>query len=260
MICIRRRQRKPDSQMLSSLHPRSSNGTIIGISDPIPSDTQSMFRTDFLLRKSDNQYVETTRSKSMLRRTGSRVRTWFGGSPKPMQQPEASSPPPPLPSMPFHPRVGEKEAPSTPPPKRQVRRQSSTESIHIYSPASVLANTGIMQRPPLNKSTPNLHAVMNGNLQSGLNIHARPPLPHPPMPPPPPVDGNSNNVPSLRPVNLSESINIQTVPSHRPNTTFNDILEKVGFPTDNGDPYYRVTKTPTPHPGQGQGQTPRRGV
>jgi hypothetical protein len=71
-MCLRRREQRYSSSKLSSLRHRSSGGTIIGISEPIPSDAQSSFRTDFLLRKDNGRNAVGT--KSMFQRTGTRVK------------------------------------------------------------------------------------------------------------------------------------------------------------------------------------------
>jgi hypothetical protein len=93
---------------------RTSSGTLLGISDPIPSE-ENAYRTDFLLRRS-------------LRRTGTRVKSLFASTPKPSQM--ASKPPP----LPF-----------TPP---QQVRLPSTESIKVYTPPSTFASTGVLKPEP----------------------------------------------------------------------------------------------------------------
>ncbi|KAL1966399.1 hypothetical protein VTN77DRAFT_4541 [Rasamsonia byssochlamydoides] len=170
-MCLRRKQRRTSKQA----HLRSSGGAIIGISDPIPSDTQSTFRTDFLLRKGSSRYPDSIRPKSMLRRTGTRVRSIFGSSPSPKLNGSASDPSPPAPPVPV-----------TPPRQIRPQRQPSTESIKVYSPAGMLANTTLL-RP---------------------------------------------GVPNIQP--------------DRPNTTFSEVMEKIGFQNQNGEPYFRVTETPAP--------------
>jgi hypothetical protein len=49
-----------------------------------------------------------------------------------------------------------------------------------------------------------------------------------------------NTSPALRPGAA------RTVQQERPQTTFSEVMEKVGFQNSNGDPYYRVTETPAP--------------
>lgn len=171
-ICLRRRKQTETSKQ-ARLRRRSSGGTIIDISDPMPSDVQSTFRTDFLLRKGSSRYPDSVRSKSILRRTGTRVKSFFGSNPSPKLNGGSSDPSPPPPPVPV-----------TPP--QQIRpRQPSTESIKVYSPASMLASS---------------------NLRPG--------------------------VPNTQP--------------DRPNTTFSEVMEKVGFQNQRGEPYFRVTETPAP--------------
>lgn len=126
-MCMRRRQQQ--EQRL--VHHRSSGGTIIGISDPIPADEQSSFRTDFLLRKNSSRFPASTRSKSMLRRTGTRVKSLFGSNQN-STSPRFDNPtPPPM--------------PVTPPRQVHPRRKPSMESIKVYSPASMLATHNLLR-------------------------------------------------------------------------------------------------------------------
>lgn len=172
-ICSRRRKQTQTSKQ-ARLRRRSSGGTIIDISDPMPSDVQSTFRTDFLLRKGSSRYPDSVRSKSILRRTGTRVKSFFSSNPSPKLNGGSSDPSPPPPPVPV-----------TPP--QQIRpRQPSTESIKVYSPASMLASSNLL-RP---------------------------------------------GVPNIQP--------------DRPNTTFSEVMEKVGFQNQQGEPYFRITETPVP--------------
>jgi phosphatidylinositol glycan class S len=174
-MCLRRRKEKEASRRALS-HQRSSGGTIIGISDPIPTD-ENAFRTDFLLRKGSSRYPASVRSKSMLRRTGTRVKSIFGPSPRVNGAHGGLGVPPPPPM------------PVTPPQQIGPRHQPSMESIKVYSPASMLASSNLI-RPGI----PNIHI-------------------------------------------------------ERPNTTFSEVMEKVGFQNPKGEPYYRVTQTPIPQNG-----------
>ncbi|RHZ45112.1 uncharacterized protein CDV56_100550 [Aspergillus thermomutatus] len=126
MFLMRRRNNNlPPSVKIAQHTQRTSNGTLIGISDPIPSE-ENAYRTDFLLRRSLKRNSEGARS--MLQRTGTRVKSLFGSTPKPSQ---LASKPPPL--------------PLTPP--RQVR-QPSTESIKVYTPPGTFASTGVLKPEP----------------------------------------------------------------------------------------------------------------
>ncbi|KAI9924595.1 hypothetical protein ASPWEDRAFT_112093 [Aspergillus wentii DTO 134E9] len=158
IFCLRRRQQKrdlPPSVKVFNHTKRSSNGTLIGISEPIPSDETS-FRTDFLLQ--NNQKRTSDGARSMLQRTGTRVKSLFGATPKLSSRNSAKPPPLPITIAP---------------------RQPSTESIKVYTPPGVFATSGFLK------------------------------------PAPDPVD--------------------------RPDTTFTEMMDRVGFKNNNGDPCYRVT-------------------
>ncbi|KAF7117874.1 hypothetical protein CNMCM5793_007205 [Aspergillus hiratsukae] len=110
----RRNNNLPASVKIAQHTQRTSSGTLLGISDPIPSE-ENAYRTDFLLRRS-------------LRRTGTRVKSLFASTPKPSQI--AAKPPP----LPF-----------TPP---QQVRLPSTESIKVYTPPGTFASTGVLKPEP----------------------------------------------------------------------------------------------------------------
>ncbi|KAL3442649.1 hypothetical protein BJX65DRAFT_286578 [Aspergillus insuetus] len=137
IVCIRRHQRhnRPPGEKVAQNTFRKSTGTLIGISDPIPSD-ESSFRTDFLLRTDPKRNSEGARS--VLQRSRSRVKSLFGGGPKPNHIPAEDIPP--VPAMPM-----------TPPRQRQL----STESIHIYTPPGVFASSGAINPAPYPDQRPN---------------------------------------------------------------------------------------------------------
>ncbi|PKX95657.1 uncharacterized protein P174DRAFT_387214 [Aspergillus novofumigatus IBT 16806] len=126
MFLMRRRKNNlPPSVKIAQHTQRTLSGTLIGISDPIPSE-ENAYRTDFLLRRSLKRNSEGARS--MLQRTGTRVKSLFGSTPKPSQM--ASKPPP---------------LPVTPP---QQARMPSTESIKVYTPPGTFASTGVLKPEP----------------------------------------------------------------------------------------------------------------
>ncbi|KAL4885980.1 hypothetical protein BJY04DRAFT_179638 [Aspergillus karnatakaensis] len=148
-VCIRRHQRNrlPPVEKVAQNTYRKSTGTLMGISDPIPSD-ESSFRTDFLLRTNPRRNSEGARS--VLQRSRSRVKSLFGGGPKPNPATGDDIPAvPPVPTIvPFpdpHPN------PMTPP--RQ--RQPSTESIRVYTPPSVFNSNGVINQAPYSDDRPN---------------------------------------------------------------------------------------------------------
>ncbi|KAL2845430.1 hypothetical protein BJY01DRAFT_181982 [Aspergillus pseudoustus] len=139
IVCIRRHQRHnlPAGEKVAQNTFRKSTGTLIGISDPIPSD-ESSFRTDFLLRANPKRNSEGTRS--VLQRSRSRVKSLFSGGPKPNTTTTPAENIPPVPAMPM-----------TPP--RQ--RQPSTESIRVYTPPGVFASSGVLNPAPYPDHRPN---------------------------------------------------------------------------------------------------------
>ncbi|KAL4928284.1 uncharacterized protein BDV17DRAFT_264637 [Aspergillus undulatus] len=132
IVCIRRRQRNniPAGEKVAQNTFRNSTGTLIGISDPIPSD-ESSFRTDFLLTKRHSD------SRSVLSRSRSRVKSLFSTTPK-LNPTPAPAPAADIPAVPPVPAVF--GLPETPRPQRQ--RQPSSESIRIYTPPGVFVNPG----------------------------------------------------------------------------------------------------------------------
>lgn len=107
---------------------RSSSGAILCISNPIPQDDTS-YRTDFLRSppRAKRSSIGGRSTRTMIHRTGSRVRSLFSGYPRQNARPDKDVPPIPMPNPMVPAPVA---APFTPP--RQ--RQPSTESIKVYSP------------------------------------------------------------------------------------------------------------------------------
>lgn len=145
IICIgRRRQKQQPQQTYSSksghFRNRSSDGAIIGISDPMPGEIQNSVRTDFLRQPSYDGGASASQTKSRFYRTGSRVKGLFNGSPKPNYTPHAyrTSTPPPIPPI-YRP------TPSTPPDHVHPQRQPSTESIKVYSPEHIVRGHGSLR-------------------------------------------------------------------------------------------------------------------
>jgi hypothetical protein len=131
-LCLRRRARKNETEIQegkSGPHwsQRSSTGALLSISNPIPQDDTS-YRTDFLRSppRARRSSMGGRSTRSMIHRTGSRVRSLFSGYPR--QDPRLDGDIPPVPRPP---------APFTPP----QQRQPSTESIKVYSPPGVLSQS-----------------------------------------------------------------------------------------------------------------------
>lgn len=148
VICLGRSRHKsvsaassPPSKFSSHFRGRSRDGTIIGVSDPIP--TSHATRTDFLRRQPE-----------MLKRTGTRMKSWwsskssptFLGGESPHTQTHWKMPTPPVPNnVPLEPLGA--TVPVT--PERQIRpgrsqktavKEPSMESIKVYSPASMIGS------------------------------------------------------------------------------------------------------------------------
>ncbi|KAJ5130243.1 uncharacterized protein N7515_006282 [Penicillium bovifimosum] len=131
-LCLRRRARKNETEIQegrSRPHwsQRSSSGTLLGISNPIPQDDTS-YRTDFLRSppRARRSSMGGRSTRSMIHRTGTRVRSLFSGYPRQDPRLDGDIPPVPMPPDPI-----------TPP--RQ--RQQSTESIKVYSPPGVYSQS-----------------------------------------------------------------------------------------------------------------------
>ncbi|PLN84586.1 hypothetical protein BDW42DRAFT_162293 [Aspergillus taichungensis] len=170
----------PPGDKIAQHTQRSSSGTLLGISAPIPSDETS-YRTDFLLHRpaAGTARRNSEGARSMLQRSRSRVKSLFGATPKiTVSGPDAPPMPVPVPVT----------------PQRVVARRPSTESIKVYTPPGVFAGTSVLK-------------------------------PH-------------------------------AYPDVRPNTTFSDMIDRVGFKDGQGDPCYRVQTPPGPS-GGGSGRTGR---
>ncbi|KAJ5163138.1 uncharacterized protein N7500_004968 [Penicillium coprophilum] len=127
-LCIRRTRKDECEIQEGKSGPnwtqRSSSGAILCISNPIPQDDTS-YRTDFLRSPPRVKRSSTggRSTRTMIHRTGSRVRSLFSGHPRGNPRLDKDVPPIPVP-------IPMPAAPFTPP--RQ--RQPSTESIKVYSP------------------------------------------------------------------------------------------------------------------------------
>ncbi|KAB8259623.1 hypothetical protein BDV32DRAFT_124172 [Aspergillus pseudonomiae] len=123
MFCWRRRRNgRNNAHGKRPCHDSAYNNTPFSISHPIPSE-ESSYRTDFLLGCS-----RRSSSRSVLHRTGTRVKSLFGPTPKTAVHDMDNIP----------------KVPVTPPP--QVKRQLSTESIRVYTPPGGLPGTGSQKR------------------------------------------------------------------------------------------------------------------
>ncbi|CAI7586673.1 unnamed protein product [Penicillium glandicola] len=128
-FCLRRRSEKDECEIQEgksgpNWSQRSSSGAILCISNPIPQDDTS-YRTDFLRSppRAKRSSIGGRSTRTMIHRTGTRVRSLFSGYPRHNPRLDKDVPPIPMP-------IPMPSAPFTPP--RQ--RQPSTESIKVYSP------------------------------------------------------------------------------------------------------------------------------
>ncbi|EHA24299.1 hypothetical protein ASPNIDRAFT_39654 [Aspergillus niger ATCC 1015] len=131
LFLYRKYQKKhqPPSAKVAQFTRRSSKGTLLGISSPIPSDETS-YRTDFLLRRNRNTKRYSEGARSRIQRTGTRVRTMHARVPVPV-------PPLPISVTPLQ--------PGRTPSKKTLTR---TESIRVYTPPGVFATTGVLKPDP----------------------------------------------------------------------------------------------------------------
>ncbi|PYI28669.1 hypothetical protein BP00DRAFT_402511 [Aspergillus indologenus CBS 114.80] len=124
-----RRKNLPPSAKVAQFTHRSSKGTLIGISSPMPSE-ETAYRTDFLLRRTQSRASKATtasgsrarsrsRSRSMIQKTGGRVRSLF--NPHNPGSVATYSAAPVIPALP------------------------RTESIRVYTPPGVFATTGVLK-------------------------------------------------------------------------------------------------------------------
>ncbi|EFQ99995.1 hypothetical protein MGYG_03003 [Nannizzia gypsea CBS 118893] len=121
--CLRRKS----AEKPQSLHPdaghyrqKSVDGTVISISDPMPSSAQDSFRTDFLRQQASyHGSNKFDNRRSRIQRTSDRVKSLFAPKFSVITDPPPSEVPP---------------MPVTPQNKAFPQRASSTESIKVYSP------------------------------------------------------------------------------------------------------------------------------
>lgn len=202
-LCIRKRQNRkyPPSAKTSHYTQRSSNGAAIHISSPIPSD-ESAYRTDFLLRSSTgdgNGRRNSDSAKSVLQRTGTRVKSLFASTPRLNGSGNGSSNEKGATAGPSSVPVPVPPLPVTPPRQIIPSRQPSTESIRVYSPAG------------------------------GLSVGG----------------------PTLRPVPYPSATRGRDRDRARLDTTFSEMIDRVGFQDRRGEPCFRVMDTPRPGLGRG---------
>ncbi|OJJ89369.1 uncharacterized protein ASPGLDRAFT_31072 [Aspergillus glaucus CBS 516.65] len=187
--CLRkRRQSLPPSAKVAQFTERTRNGTLLGISDPIPSDDTAM-RTDFLACQSPNIDNDNSNSansdilrrasegtRSRLHRTGSRVKSFLSTR----HDPTLDSDVPVVPPLPVH--VHDPHAHAN---AQSTPRPPSTESIRVYTPPGVFQTRGFLKPDPY-----------PGVAAWGVNA--------------------------------------------RPDTTFTEMIDHVGFRDKRGQPCYRV--------------------
>ncbi|PWY79866.1 GPI transamidase component PIG-S [Aspergillus eucalypticola CBS 122712] len=158
LFLYRKHQQKhqPPSAKVAQFTRRSSKGTLIGISSPIPSDETS-YRTDFLLRRNRNTKRYSEGARSRIQRTGTRVRSLFNPNnapPLPKANPAKTLVPEhgggamharvPVPVPPLPISVTPLQPGRTPSKKTLAR----TESIRVYTPPGVFATTGVLKPEP----------------------------------------------------------------------------------------------------------------
>lgn len=172
LYCLRKHKRNlPPAAKVAHFTGRTSNGTLTGISDPIPAG-DTAFRTDFLLcpdttTTTQKQVAATVpeHTRSRLYRTGSRVKSSLSSYSHHRQ------------NIPLVPPI---------PAKAHVSRQPSTESIRVYTPPGEIFST-----------TPDPEFLKQD-----------------------PYPGSTT--------------------ASRPDTTFTEMIDRVGSRNYRGDPCYRV--------------------
>ena len=242
VICVGRRH--PDrsskgSSKFSKFRERGADGAIIGVSEPIAIE-QNNARTDFLRWQPD-----------ALKRTGTRVKSWFSskGSPRRMDNERSpydhdnwKMPTPPVPdNVPLEPlgtRVPitpERPANKAAHNHRAVTKEQSMESIKVYSPPSMLRplskaymqGTGV---PPIVATrTPKMSPLKTPE-KDNLRHNAA-------------DNGDADDGTMLTPARYEGDAKWRKHkedPS-RPNTTFTDMLHGIGFP-DPGPPMPAMPK------------------
>ncbi|RAK71786.1 uncharacterized protein BO72DRAFT_453400 [Aspergillus fijiensis CBS 313.89] len=180
-----RRKNLPPSAKIAQFTHRSSKGTLIGISSPMPSE-ETAYRTDFLLRRTQSRASKATttgsrsrsrsRSRSMIQKTGGRVRSLFNPH-NPVYQREGTTArgvgggagvetalvpergggsrvPVPVPPLPLNINGNLVVKQTQQDGKGGVATYSSppvipalprTESIRVYTPPGVFATTGVLK-------------------------------------------------------------------------------------------------------------------
>ena len=244
VICLGKSRHKsslaansPPSKFSSHYRGRSSDGAIIGVSDPILISQPA--RTDFLRRQPE-----------MLKRTGTRMKSWFSskssptflGGESPNTQNHWKMPTPPVPdNVPLEPLGA--TMPVT--PERQMRKgrsqrivvkEPSMESIKVYSPPNMMAT-------PQNKPTPvkpirGMASQWRGNESVDENLSPFQSPDKDEFRPEHPATTANHRADILSPARynaednrgrlreeLSDSSN-----ASRPTTTFTDMLGAIGFP------------------------------
>ena len=227
----------PPSKFSSHYRGRSSDGAIIGVSDPIPISQAT--RTDFLRRQPE-----------MLKRTGTRMKSWFSSKSSPTflggESPSSHNfwkmPTPPFPdNVPLEPLGA--TVPVT--PERQIRRgrsqktavkQPSMESIKVYSPASMIG--GPQDKPTPVKPIRNMASQWRGNENADDRLSRFRAPDKEDFPSAHMATTTNHNADVLRPARYNAENNrgrlredVSDVSNaSRPTTTFTDMLGAIGFP------------------------------
>lgn len=166
VICIGRRRNDSGSTIKSPLsnkfsshyRGRSSDGAIIGVSEPIPISQSA--RTDFLRREPESEMLDRSNTKS-------RMKSWFSNSAKSSPTyaedgypyPQHNTWKMPTPPEPNNIPLGPLGATIPVTPERQIRtanqgvaKEPSMESIKVYSPPSIMGNNSHPPLPQLNQT------------------------------------------------------------------------------------------------------------
>jgi hypothetical protein len=244
VICLGKSRHKsssiansPPSKFSSHYRGRSSDGAIIGVSDPIPISQAA--RTDFLRRQPE-----------MVKRTGTRMKSWFSskssptflGGESPNTQNHWKMPTPPVPdNVPLEPLGA--TVPVT--PEKQIRKgrsqriavkEPSMESIKVYSPPSMIGT-------PQSKPTPvrpirNMTSQWRGNesMDKKLSPFRTPDKDE--FHPEHPATTTNHRADILSPARYNAEDNRGRLREEvsdfsnasRPTTTFTDMLGAIGFP------------------------------
>jgi hypothetical protein len=244
VICLGKSRHKsssapnsPPSKFSSHYRGRSRDGAIVGVSDPIPISHAA--RTEFLRRQPE-----------MLKRTGTRMKSWFSskssptflGGESPSSQNHWKMPTPPVPdNVPLEPLGA--TVPVT--PERQIRKgrsqriavkEPSMESIRVYSPANIIGTPQNKPTPvkPIRNMTPQWRG--NENVDERLSPFRSPDKDefrseHPATTTNPRADilrPARYNAEDSRGRSREEVSDFNN--ASRPTTTFTDMLGAIGFP------------------------------